>query len=53
MSSLDKVLSTIDANQSEALGRLFELLRIPSISAAPEHFPDCDRAADWLLRELQ
>ena len=53
MSTLDEVLSTIDANQGEALARLFELLAIPSVSAAPEHFPDCDRAADWLVRELQ
>jgi acetylornithine deacetylase/succinyl-diaminopimelate desuccinylase-like protein len=53
MSMLDDVLSTIDANQTDALARLFELLAIPSISAAPEHFSDCDRAADWLVRELQ
>ena len=53
MSTLDDVLSTIDANQTGALERLFELLAIPSISAAPEHFRDCDRAADWLVAQLQ
>ncbi len=52
MATLDDVLSTIDANQSDALDRLFSLLAIPSISAIPAHFPDCDRAADWLAREL-
>jgi acetylornithine deacetylase/succinyl-diaminopimelate desuccinylase-like protein len=53
MSTLDDVLSTIDANQSDAIARLFELLAIPSVSAAPQHFADCDRAADWLVRQLQ
>ncbi|MGD1016132.1 MAG: M20/M25/M40 family metallo-hydrolase [Roseiarcus sp.] len=52
MATLDDALSTIDANQGEALARLFSLLAIPSISAIPAHFPDCDRAADWLTREL-
>ncbi|MGD0643215.1 MAG: M20/M25/M40 family metallo-hydrolase, partial [Roseiarcus sp.] len=52
MATLEDVLSTIDANQGDALDRLFSLLAIPSISAIPAHFPDCDRAADWLAREL-
>ena len=52
MATLDDVLSTIDANQGAALERLFSLLEIPSISAIPAHFPDCDRAADWLVNEL-
>jgi acetylornithine deacetylase/succinyl-diaminopimelate desuccinylase-like protein len=52
MPKLEDVLSTIDANQGAALDRLFSLLEIPSISAVPAHFPDCDRAADWLVREL-
>ncbi len=52
MATLEDVLSTIDADQGEALARLFSLLAIPSISAIPAHFPDCERAADWLTREL-
>ncbi len=52
MATLENVLSTIDANQGAALERLFSLIEIPSISALPAHFPDCDRAADWLVREL-
>ena len=52
MATLDDVLSTIDADQGPALDRLFSLLAIPSISAIPAHFPDCERAADWLVREL-
>jgi acetylornithine deacetylase/succinyl-diaminopimelate desuccinylase-like protein len=53
MATLEDVLSTIDANQSAALDRLFSLLAIPSISAIPAHFPDCERAADWLTQELR
>jgi acetylornithine deacetylase/succinyl-diaminopimelate desuccinylase-like protein len=52
MATLEDVLSSIDANQGAALDRLFSLIEIPSISAIPAHFPDCDRAADWLAREL-
>jgi acetylornithine deacetylase/succinyl-diaminopimelate desuccinylase-like protein len=52
MSTLDDVLAKIDANQTEALARLFELLAIPSVSADPAYFQDCDSAADWLVREL-
>jgi acetylornithine deacetylase/succinyl-diaminopimelate desuccinylase-like protein len=52
MPTVDDVLSVIDADQGAALDRLFEFLRIPSISAQAEHFPDCDRAADWLTAQL-
>jgi succinyl-diaminopimelate desuccinylase len=33
--------------------KLFELLRIPSVSAQPARKPDVARAADWVLAELQ
>jgi acetylornithine deacetylase/succinyl-diaminopimelate desuccinylase-like protein len=52
MATIDDILSEIDADRTPALERLFEFLRIPSISAVPAHFPDCDRAADWLLSQL-
>ncbi len=52
MATIDEVLSAIDADQGPALERLFALLSIPSISAVPAHFPDCERAADWLVSEL-
>ena len=52
MATLEDVLATIDANQQSALDRLFALVRIPSISAQATHFPDCERAADWLVGEL-
>jgi acetylornithine deacetylase/succinyl-diaminopimelate desuccinylase-like protein len=52
MATLEDVLATIDANGQAAIDRLFELVRIPSVSAQPQHFPDCDRAADWLVAQL-
>jgi len=51
--SLDKVLNTIDETLPDAMDRLFELLRIPSISTDPAHADDVGRAADWLLGELR
>jgi acetylornithine deacetylase/succinyl-diaminopimelate desuccinylase-like protein len=52
MATIDDILSAIDSGQKAALDRLFSFLSIPSISAVPAHFPDCDRAADWLVKEL-
>ena len=52
MATIDDILSAIDAGQAAALDRLFAFLSIPSISAVPAHFPDCERAADWLVAEL-
>ncbi len=52
MATIDDVLSAIDAGQKTALDRLFAFLSIPSISALPAHFADCERAADWLVTEL-
>jgi acetylornithine deacetylase/succinyl-diaminopimelate desuccinylase-like protein len=49
---LAPVLARIDADLEPALDRLFELLRIPSISTDPAHAADCDRAADWLVSLL-
>lgn len=51
--TLDAVLSRIDTTLPESVDRLMALLRIPSISTDPAHAADCDRAADWLVTELQ
>ena len=51
--SLDAVLSRIDADLGAATDRLLDLLRIPSISTDPAFKADCDRAADWLVADLQ
>ena len=51
--SLDAVLSRIDADLDASLDRLMALLRIPSISTDPAFRAECDRAADWLVADLQ
>ena len=50
--SLEATLSQVDANLPQSLDRLFDLLRIPSISTDPEYKAECDRAADWMVDEL-
>ena len=50
---LDAVLARIDASLDPALDRLMAFLRIPSISTDPAFNADVDRAADWLVAELQ
>jgi len=49
----DEILAHIDANIDASLARLFELLRIPSISAQPAHRPDCLKAANWAKETLE
>lgn len=49
---LAPVLDRIDADLPQALDRLMELLRIPSISTDPAYKADCDAAADWLAADL-
>jgi acetylornithine deacetylase/succinyl-diaminopimelate desuccinylase-like protein len=49
---LDAVLKTIDEDLDASLERLFELLRIASISTDPAHAGDVRRAADWLADDL-
>ncbi len=45
--------AALDHAQRETyLAQLFELLRIPSISALSQHAADCQRAADWLVADL-
>jgi acetylornithine deacetylase/succinyl-diaminopimelate desuccinylase-like protein len=46
------VLAAIDAGLEASRERLFELLRIPSISAQPAHAGDCQRAAAWVRDQL-
>lgn len=50
--SLDRVLDRIDNERDDALERLFEFVRIPSISADPAYRDDCRRAADWCSAAL-
>ena len=42
----------IEKNKDRFLSELFELLRIPSVSAQSEHKPDMVRTAEWLRDAL-
>lgn len=49
---LPQVLKTLDRSEGPALERLFELLRIPSISTDPAYKGDCRKAAEWCAAQL-
>ncbi|MCP8937838.1 dipeptidase [Alsobacter sp. SYSU M60028] len=53
MSQLDAVLARIDADLDASIERLFDFLRIPSISTDSAFAGDCRRAADWLTADLK
>ena len=40
-------------NEDRFLGELLELIRIPSVSALPQHAEDMQRAAEWVAARLQ
>jgi amidohydrolase len=52
MTTLDAVLARIDAEINTSIARLFDLLRIPSISTDPAHADDCRVAADHVATDL-
>ena len=49
----ESLVSYLDANQQRHLDELFALLRIPSISTAPEHTADVHRAAGFVAESLK
>ncbi len=49
---LEDALTLARAGREQAEQDLFELLRIPSVSALPEHRADVRRAAEWLVQRL-
>ena len=50
---LDATLSRIDSEMEQNLNRLFDFLKIKSISTDPEFKKDCAEAADWLVADLK
>jgi len=53
MSELGLVLQEVDEQMPQALDRLFELLRIDSISTDMAYKESCLQAADWLVDDLR
>lgn len=51
--TLPPVLAKIDENLDDAVERLRDLLRIPSISTDPAFAAACENAADWLVADLK
>jgi acetylornithine deacetylase/succinyl-diaminopimelate desuccinylase-like protein len=52
MASLESVLAKIDQNLDAAVARLFEFIKIPSVSTDPAFKDECHRAAAWAATEL-
>ena len=50
---LEDVLGRINQGQSDAVARLTEFLRIPSVSTQVDHAPDMSRCAEFLADELR
>jgi acetylornithine deacetylase/succinyl-diaminopimelate desuccinylase-like protein len=48
----DAIERHLEATRDERLASFAEFLRIPSVSALPEHVPDVRRAAEWLAAAL-
>lgn len=49
----DMLLERLDASLPQALSRLLDFLRIPSISTDPAHAPQVRQAAEWLCGQLR
>ncbi len=53
MPALEPVLNTLDNNLDKSLERLFDLLKIKSISTDPGFKAECRKAAEWLAADLR
>jgi acetylornithine deacetylase/succinyl-diaminopimelate desuccinylase-like protein len=53
MSAVSPVLDRLDQSLDQSLTRLFDLLRIKSISTDPAFAADCRAAAEWLVADLK
>ena len=52
MTDTASILTRADANLPQSLERLFDLVRIQSISTDPAFKAECRKAAEWLVSEL-
>ena len=53
MSAIISVLDRLDADLEASLDRLFDLVRIKSISTDPAYAAECRKAAEWLVGDLK
>ncbi|MGD9691687.1 MAG: M20/M25/M40 family metallo-hydrolase [Phycisphaerales bacterium] len=51
--SVDSVLAWLDQHEKDSIGRLFDWLRIPSVSTDPKYAGDCRKAAEWCAGKLR
>merc|ERR1719223_876989 len=49
----DKILLNVDANEEKYIGRLKELVEIPSVSAWPEKRQDIVKCCNWTADKLK
>ena len=52
MTRIDSILSAADKGLDQSLDRLFDLVRIPSISTDPAYKADCRKAAERIVADL-
>jgi acetylornithine deacetylase/succinyl-diaminopimelate desuccinylase-like protein len=50
---MQAVLDYLDANYDRFLNELCDYLRIPSVSAQPDHAPDMTACGEWLLKHCR
>lgn len=52
MTDVTAALAYLDSDQEGAIARLFDTVRIPSISTDPAYAEDCRKAAEWHAADL-
>ena len=50
---MQAVLKYLKQNESRFIGQLCDYIRFPSVSAQPEHKPDMEKCAQWLLQHCR
>jgi acetylornithine deacetylase/succinyl-diaminopimelate desuccinylase-like protein len=50
---LPQVLKELESGEEHAVERLFDFIRIPSISTDPASKADCQKAAEWCVEEIK
>ncbi len=52
MTPVEATLEILESNRDASLQRLFDLLRIQSVSTDPAFKDECNKCADWLVADL-